>query len=78
MPDNAAEARAANSFGPTQQERCGGRPVVEDGLLPAILVVEVGREPVAALHHLARRFRVEAFVGVGDGRAAQTDEERQP
>jgi hypothetical protein len=34
----------------------------------------VRRQPVAGLDHLARRFRVEAFVGIADRRTPEAEE----
>ena len=55
----------------------GGRdqPVEKDGLLEARLVVVVRRQPVAALDHLACRFRVERFVRIADRRPSEAREE---
>ena len=46
--------------------------------MKARLVTVVWSEPVARLDHLAGGFRVEGFVGVADGRAAEAGEERGP
>ncbi len=59
------------------QVRGSSQPVVEHRLLPPIFVVEMRREPVARLDHLARRLSVERFVGVGDGLAAEPEKERE-
>ena len=76
-PASADQRRAENSVGPGHREDGRGQPVVEDRLLEARLVVEVRRQPVARLDHLARRLGVERLVGVGDGAAAQPGEERR-
>ena len=59
------------------RRRVGGadQPVEQDGFLEARLVVVVRRQPVAALDHLARGFRVERLVGIADGGAAEAREE---
>ena len=58
-------------------ECCGCKPVIEDRFLPALFVVEVRREPVLAFDHLARGFRVEGFVGIRDGLAAEAEEKSE-
>ena len=58
-----------------RDERRGRQPVVEHRLLPALLVVEVRRQPVAIRHHLARGLRVEPFVRISDRRAPNAEEE---
>lgn len=56
----------------------GREPVVEHRLLEAVRIVEVRRQPVAALDHLAGALGVESLVRIGDGRLSETGEEGQP
>ena len=61
-----------------QMVGAGGEPVVEHRLLEAVCIVEVRRQPVAALDHLAGALRIESLVRIGDGRLAETGEEGEP
>ncbi len=53
------------------------QPVVQRRLLKTDLVVEVRSQPVTRLHHLARRFGIEGFVGIGDRAATKRRKEGQ-
>src|SRR4030095_4677630 len=55
---------------------CRGQPVIEHRLLPAVLIIESRRQPVAALDHLARGFGVERFVVISDRLTTKAEEER--
>ena len=66
-----ARARAGDREGRRRE------PVIEDRLLEARLVVEGRGQPVARLDHLARGLGVERFVGIGDRRRAEPDQEGQ-
>ena len=72
-PERDRDALDANRHA-EQMIEAGDDPVAQDGLVHPRLVVEHGVDVVAALHHLARSFHVERFVGVPDGRTAQVDE----
>ncbi len=51
------------------------QPVDQDGLVEAVLAVEIGRQEVAALEHLARGFRERTLVDVEQRRRPQHQEE---
>ena len=68
-------SEARHEFGGiARRECCSRHPVVEDWLLPAILVVVVRCQPVASLDHLPRGFGVERLIRVGNGLAAESEE----
>jgi hypothetical protein len=76
-PESAAGNRAGASPTPGDDVGEGGGPVVQDGLLPAVLVVVPRAQPVAALDHLARRLGVEGLVGIRDRGPAEARDERE-
>ena len=72
MPDSAAGSLAAASVTPSAAYDAVTAPVVENGLLEPVGVVEPRREQIAALAHLAAGLGVERFVGIGDRGTAKT------